>query len=105
LKANIEASRNTFEKVAREWHEINAAQWAKVHAADVLRSFERDVFPEIGSLPISALMPPNAPNGMAIKAINLRSVTSLDLDPLELDFVDGANMATGARAAAEESFN
>ncbi|MBB4858155.1 integrase [Novosphingobium chloroacetimidivorans] len=30
LKATIEASRNTFEKVAREWHEVYAPQWAKV---------------------------------------------------------------------------
>jgi len=58
LKATIEASRNTFEKVARECHEINAPQWAQVHAADVLRSFEGDVLTAIGSLPITALTPP-----------------------------------------------
>jgi integrase len=58
IKANIEASRNTFEKVAREWHEINAPQWAKVHAGDVLRSLERDIFPSIGSLPIKEISPP-----------------------------------------------
>src|SRR3546814_1587043 len=29
IQANIEAARVTFEKVAREWHEANAPQWAK----------------------------------------------------------------------------
>jgi integrase len=71
LKANIEASRNTFEKVAREWHEVNAPQWAKVHAADVLRSFERDVFPAIGSLPIAALTPPKLLE--VLRAVEARS--------------------------------
>jgi hypothetical protein len=45
----------------------------------------------------------NAPDGTPVKAINLRSVPSLNLDTLELDFVDGANLLTGARAAAEAS--
>lgn len=58
IEANIEAGRNTFERVSRQWHETAAAQWAKIHAADILRSLERDVFPTIGSLPISELTPP-----------------------------------------------
>lgn len=58
VQANIEAGRNTFELVARAWHEIAKSQWAAHHAADILRSFERDVFPAIGSLPISELKPP-----------------------------------------------
>lgn len=58
IEANIEATRTTFELVAREWHETSKPQWAAVHADDVLRSLERDVFPAIGKLPISALKPP-----------------------------------------------
>lgn len=58
LEANIEASRTTFEKVAREWHGINCPQWAKRHADDIMRSLERDIFPSIGSLPIAAITPP-----------------------------------------------
>jgi integrase len=58
VEANIEASRNTFEIVAREWHETNRPQWAKIHAGDVLRSLERDVFPAIGALPIRDLTAP-----------------------------------------------
>ena len=58
VEQNMEASRNTFERVAREWHETVKPQWAAVHADDVLRSLVRDVFPGIGALPISELTPP-----------------------------------------------
>lgn len=71
IKANVEASRNTFEKVAREWHAINAPQWAKVHAADVIRSLERDIFPAIGLLPITAITPPKLLE--VLRAIEQRS--------------------------------
>ncbi|WP_226948687.1 tyrosine-type recombinase/integrase [Rhizorhabdus wittichii] len=58
IEANLEAARQTFEKVAREWHENAKAQWAKIHAADIIRSLERDIFPAIGDLPIAQLTPP-----------------------------------------------
>ena len=58
LEANLEASRQTFERTAREWHENAKAQWATVHANDIIRSLERDVFPAIGALPIAQLTPP-----------------------------------------------
>lgn len=58
VQANIESGQMTFERVAREWHEISAPQWAAVHADDVLRSLERDIFPTLGSLPIKDLTVP-----------------------------------------------
>ncbi|UXC90866.1 integrase arm-type DNA-binding domain-containing protein [Sphingobium sp. RSMS] len=58
IEANLEASRQTFERVAREWFDNAKAQWAKIHAADIIRSLERDVFPTIGDLPIAQLTPP-----------------------------------------------
>lgn len=58
IEANIEAGRMTFERVAREWYENSKAQWAKIHASDVIRSLERDVFSTIGALPIAQLTPP-----------------------------------------------
>ncbi|MFC0205772.1 tyrosine-type recombinase/integrase [Novosphingobium soli] len=58
IEANFEMARNTFELVAREWYETVKAQWARVHAEDVLRSLERDAFPFIGDLPVSQLTPP-----------------------------------------------
>ena len=35
IEANLEASRQTFEKVARQWHENAKSQWATIHAADM----------------------------------------------------------------------
>ncbi|SER06603.1 protein of unknown function [Sphingobium sp. YR768] len=56
--AKLEAGRQTFERVARALHENAKSQWAIVHAADILRSLERDVFPAIGDMPIAQLTPP-----------------------------------------------
>ena len=58
IEANLDAGRQTFERVAREWYGNAKAQWATIHASDVIRSLERDVFPTIGSLPIAQLTPP-----------------------------------------------
>lgn len=57
-QGHLEAGRQTFELIAREWHENNKGRWTSVHAEDVLRSLERDVFGRIGALPISQLTPP-----------------------------------------------
>lgn len=46
---------HTFESVAREWHELQKGRWVPVHAEDVLRSLERDVFPLLGGRPINAI--------------------------------------------------
>jgi hypothetical protein len=58
IEANLESSRQTFERVARDWHENARSQWAPIHAQDVIRSLERDVLPTISSLPIAQLIPP-----------------------------------------------
>lgn len=58
VEGQLEISRQTFELVARAWHDNAKGQWASVHASDVLRSLERDVFPMIGDLPISHLTSP-----------------------------------------------
>ncbi|HEY0116301.1 MAG TPA: integrase arm-type DNA-binding domain-containing protein [Allosphingosinicella sp.] len=53
--ASIEA---TFEAAARRWHAHQLARWSTVHAADVLTSLERDVFPAIGALHLGAIDAP-----------------------------------------------
>jgi integrase len=58
IEENIEAGRQTFERLAREWHENVKSRWAIIHANDVIRSLERDIFPSIGALPIAELTPP-----------------------------------------------
>ncbi len=49
---------NTFERLARKWHEQRKSTWSKVHAQDVLHSLERDIFPAIGTWSMSAITAP-----------------------------------------------
>lgn len=42
----------TFEAVARAWHAHWQSSWTEIHAADVLTSLERDVFPAIGAIDV-----------------------------------------------------
>ena len=46
---------NTFEKVAREWHSNRLETWQPSTARDIINRLEKDIFPEIGALPISAI--------------------------------------------------
>lgn len=49
---------NTFEAVARSWFSLQEERWTPVHAGDVISSFEKDVFPWVGTLPIAELDEP-----------------------------------------------
>jgi hypothetical protein len=59
IEDNLTIARTTFELVARQWYANAKGQWASVHAGDVLRCLERDVFPAIGDLPISQIRAPD----------------------------------------------
>ncbi|SEI67762.1 Site-specific recombinase XerD [Sphingobium sp. AP50] len=48
----------TFESVARAWHAQSQDHWTERHAQDVIDSLVRDVFPELGSLPIGTITAP-----------------------------------------------
>ncbi|SDE11976.1 Phage integrase family protein [Bradyrhizobium brasilense] len=48
----------TFEVLAREWHALNKSRWTPVHASDTINSLERDVFPDIGPLPVREITAP-----------------------------------------------
>ena len=50
-------SENTFEAIALEWHDKFRHKWSDGHANTMLRRLERDIFPEIGSLPITDIRP------------------------------------------------
>jgi integrase len=50
---------NTFETIAREWFDLTKSRWSTHHAEDVMRSFEKDVFPQIGSMPIRSISSPS----------------------------------------------
>ncbi len=53
----IENAQNTFESLAREWHENWKADKTEKHAAAILSRFESDVFPMIGQMPVRSITP------------------------------------------------
>lgn len=57
-KEAAEADDNTFEVVAREWHNKFSHTKTKGHAHTTLRRLESNVFPWIGSVPIAKVKPP-----------------------------------------------
>jgi integrase len=56
---NKELIANTFEAIAREWHHkfSSAGKWSSGHADDILHRLEKDIFPPLGSRPISEIKP------------------------------------------------
>jgi hypothetical protein len=53
--ANRLAATDTFELLAREWHAKQKPRWKAVHAEDVIESLERDVFDDLGALPVTSI--------------------------------------------------
>jgi len=57
-RAALIATENSFEAVAREWYAKHSKNWVPSHGEKIIRRFERDVFPWIGSLPIATITAP-----------------------------------------------
>ena len=53
--ADMAASANSFEAVAREWHAGKSKKWAKVTADKAITHLQAYVFPEIGHLPVASV--------------------------------------------------
>lgn len=53
--ASADRAANSFEVVAREWHEKQGDTWAPIHSKRVIQLFERDLFPQIAQEPIEVL--------------------------------------------------
>jgi len=53
-----EVADDRFAAVARRWHAQLSSSWSRRHAADVMVTLERDVFPAIGDLPVGDIDPP-----------------------------------------------
>lgn len=57
-KARLAAqAEDSFEAVAREWHERMLTQRTEKYRRNLLRALEKDVFPRIGRVPIARLTP------------------------------------------------
>ena len=54
-QADMAASINSFEAVAREWHTSTSRKWAKVTADKAITHLQAYVFPEIGFLPVASV--------------------------------------------------
>ncbi|WP_231958670.1 tyrosine-type recombinase/integrase [Altererythrobacter sp. B11] len=69
------AALDTFERVARAWHEQRKATLAPRYAQQILDRLEADVFPRIGALPITSVTPPQVLD--AIRAIETRGAREM----------------------------
>lgn len=56
--AKLEKAANSFEVVAREWYAKYSPTWNESHGERIIRCFERDIFPWIGSKPIAEIAAP-----------------------------------------------
>src|SRR5208283_1074389 len=56
-QANIQET-ETFEIIAREWHERFKPSWNVGHANKIITRLEKDVFPYIGAKPINKIKAP-----------------------------------------------
>ncbi|MBW2651209.1 MAG: tyrosine-type recombinase/integrase [Deltaproteobacteria bacterium] len=53
--ARKEAAENSFEVIAREWHDHKKTEWSTDHAATILTRLEKDIFPWIGGIPLTGV--------------------------------------------------
>lgn len=53
----IQEADNTFEKLAREWHDKNKAKWSEKHGEAILYRLEKDIFKDLGHMPVRDITP------------------------------------------------
>jgi integrase len=58
MRANAIATDRGFEVIARDWHKLQTPQWSERHAADVLGTLERLVFPKLGTIDVREITTP-----------------------------------------------
>lgn len=57
-KATEDQQATTFKTVALEWHEAKKSDWSDTHADRLLKRLDQDIFPFIGSKPITEIRTP-----------------------------------------------
>lgn len=57
-RQTLERHQNTFEVIAREWHQNQLNKWSPTHGLNVMRRLDVDAFPYIGQRPIADIDPP-----------------------------------------------
>ncbi|AOJ74037.1 MULTISPECIES: tyrosine-type recombinase/integrase [Burkholderia cepacia complex] len=72
---------NSFEPIAREWHQQKKGAWSERHADRIMKLLERELFPAIGARPIAEIM---APELLAvIRKIEARDAIELAHKPIQ----------------------
>lgn len=56
--AVISITANTFESIARKWHEEAKAEWSENYSGRLLTRLENDIFPAVGNRPITSIRTP-----------------------------------------------
>lgn len=56
--AKADRASNSFEVIAREWYEARKPKWALSHSGRLIKRLANDVFPWVGSKPISEITAP-----------------------------------------------
>ncbi len=56
-KVKARSAQTTFEFVAREWHENQKPTWTEGYAKDVMERIDKNIFPFLGTCPISCSAP------------------------------------------------
>lgn len=56
--ASAASAGTTFEKMAASWHEASLSKWSDDYGELIMRALKRDVFKEIGGLPLSDISAP-----------------------------------------------
>jgi len=54
-KTKVVTHQDSFEKIARQWHNTHVSRWSEKHAETILQRFKNHVFPHIGHVSISEL--------------------------------------------------
>ncbi|PZP54520.1 MAG: integrase, partial [Micavibrio aeruginosavorus] len=55
---SVRNAENTFKVVALEWMEINEDRWSDSYHRKVKQGLEKNIFPQLGSRPVSDISPP-----------------------------------------------
>ncbi len=56
-RAVQEATEHVFRDVAIEWHGTQVSRWSELYAHQVMKRFEEEIFPTLGSRPIGSIEP------------------------------------------------
>lgn len=50
-------SESSFEKIAKEWHQMKSARWSEGYASDIMEAFQNDIFPYVGTRSVGEIKP------------------------------------------------